>query len=315
MDDARIGRALRALRRRRGLRQSEVAVAAGVSQSTVSDVESGRVARLPMATIRRIFAAVDAGFEGTVLWRGAGLDRLLDARHAALVAASVRRLGGLGWETRVETTYSVFGERGSIDVMGAFVAMRAVLVEEVKSEIASLEETLRKLDEKVRLARERIAEREFGWRPESVGRVLVLPDSTTSRRRVLALDPVLRVAFPDRGSAVRVWLRSPSGDLSGILFQPDIVTGDRSQTDVASSASGAAEKAISGPDIAPRDVRCPFGETTPRQSPIPEPKIAGADIRRSWLGPMGVTGRRGQLHPGADGARRPVDPPPPRPDV
>jgi transcriptional regulator with XRE-family HTH domain len=228
MDDARIGRALRALRRRRGLRQSEVAVAAGVSQSTVSDVESGRVARLPMATIRRIFAAVDAGFEGTVLWRGAGLDRLLDARHAALVAASVRRLGGLGWETRVETTYSVFGERGSIDVMGAFVAMRAVLVEEVKSEIASLEETLRKLDEKVRLARERIAERAFGWRPESVGRVLVLPDSTTSRRRVLALDPVLRVAFPDRGSAVRVWLRSPSGDLSGILFQPDIVTGDRS---------------------------------------------------------------------------------------
>lgn len=143
MDDARIGRSLRALRQRRGLRQSEIAIAAGVSQSTVSDIECGHLAGLPIATIRRIFAAVDAGFEGTVQWRGAGLDRLLDARHSVLVSASVRRLADLGWETRVETTYSIYGERGSIDVMGALVQARAVLVEEVKSEIGSLEETIR----------------------------------------------------------------------------------------------------------------------------------------------------------------------------
>ena len=229
MDDARIGRSLRALRQRRGLRQSEVAVAAGVSQSTISDVERGRVACLPIATIRRIFGAVDAGFEGTVQWRGAGLDRLLDARHAALVAASVRRLGNLGWEARVETTYSIFGERGSIDVLGALPAVRAVLVEEVKSELGSLEETIRKLDEKVRLVRERIAETEFGWRPSVVGRLLVLPDSTMARNRVVLLDPVLRVAFPDRGSTVRAWLRAPSGGLSGVLFQADIATGDVKQ--------------------------------------------------------------------------------------
>jgi transcriptional regulator with XRE-family HTH domain len=229
MDDARVGRALRALRQRRGLRQSEVAAAAGVSQSTISHVESGRLAGLPVATVRRIFAAVDAGFEGTVLWRGAGLDRLLDARHAALVAASVGRLAELGWETRVETTYSIYGERGSIDVMGALGPVRAVLVEEVKSELASLEETIRKLDEKVRLVRERIAEKEFGWRPEFVGRLLVLPESTTARRRVAGLDPVLRVAFPERGSDVRRWLLRPSGTLSGILFLPDIVPGDAKQ--------------------------------------------------------------------------------------
>ena len=229
MDDARVGRALRALRQRRGLRQSEVAVAAGVSQSTISDVESGRLAGLPIATIRRNFAAVDAGFEGTVLWRGAGLDRLLDARHAALVAASVRRLAELGWETRVETTYSIYGERSSIDVMGTLASVRAVLVEEVKSELASLEATIRKLDEKVRLVRERIAEHEFGWRPEFVGRLLVLPESTTARRRVTVLDPVLRVAFPDRGSDVRTWLLRPAGTLSGLIFLPDIATGDAKQ--------------------------------------------------------------------------------------
>lgn len=226
MDDARIGRSLRALRQRRGLRQSEVAVAAGVSQSTVSDVECGRLAGLPIATIRRIFAAVDAGFEGMIQWRGAGLDRLLDARHAALVAASVRRLGDLGWETRVETTYSIYGERGSIDVLGALPAVRAVLVEEVKSELGSLEETIRKLDEKVRLVRERVAEAEVGWRPSIVGRLLVLPDTSMARSRVAVLDSVLGVAFPDRGSKVRAWLHAPSGGLAGVLFQRDIAMGD-----------------------------------------------------------------------------------------
>lgn len=226
MDDARIGRGLRVLRQRRGLRQSEIAVAAGVSQSTISDVESGRLSGLPIATLRRIFAAVDAGFEGTVLWRGAGLDRLLDARHAALVAASVRRLRELGWEARIETSYSIYGERGSIDVMGGLALVGAVLVEEVKSELASLEATIRKLDEKVRLVGKEIARDEFGWQPTVIGRLLVLPESSMARRRVALLDPVLGVAFPDRGAAVRRWLREPSGPLSGILFQPDIATGD-----------------------------------------------------------------------------------------
>jgi transcriptional regulator with XRE-family HTH domain len=146
----------------RGLRQSEIAIAAGVAQSTISDVERGQLGGLSVASLRRIFAAVDAGFEGVVRWRGAGLDRLLDARHASLVSASVRRLTALGWETRIETTYSIYGERGSIDVMGARVQVRAVLVEEIKSELASVEETIRKLDEKVRLVRERIAREDSG---------------------------------------------------------------------------------------------------------------------------------------------------------
>jgi transcriptional regulator with XRE-family HTH domain len=226
MDDARIGRSLRVLRQRRGLRQSEVAAAAGVSQSTISDVERGQVSGLPLVILRRIFAAVDAGFEGTVHWRGAGLDRLLDARHATLVAASVGRLRDLGWDARVETSYSIFGERGSIDVMGGLARVGAVLVEEVKSELASVEATIRKLDEKVRLVRKEIAAHAFGWQPTLVGRLLVLPESSMARRRVATLDQVLGVAFPDRGADVRRWLREPSGPMSGILFQPDIATGD-----------------------------------------------------------------------------------------
>ena len=181
---------------------------------------------LPVGTLRQIFAAVDAGFECVVHWRGAGLDRLLDARHASLVAASVVRLRDLAWDVRVETSYSIFGERGSIDVMGGLGRVGAVLVEEVKSELASLEATIRKLDEKVRLVRKEIAEDAFGWQPTLIGRLLVLPESSMARRRVALLDQVLGVAFPDRGADVRQWLREPSGPLSGILFQPDIATGD-----------------------------------------------------------------------------------------
>jgi transcriptional regulator with XRE-family HTH domain len=247
MDDARIGRALRVLRQRRGLRQTEVAVAAGVSQSTVSDIECGRSGGLPVATIRRVFAAVDAGFEGAVSWRGAGLDRLLDARHASLVAASVRRLAESGWDARVETTYSIYGERGSIDVLGGLAHVRAILVEEVKSELANLEETIRKLDEKVRLVRREIGSDIFGWPPAFVGRLLVLPDSTTARQRVAALEPVLRVAFPDRGSVVRHWLREPSGALAGILFQPDIATGDRKSDGRGVRRHGGRQDPDSGP--------------------------------------------------------------------
>jgi hypothetical protein len=203
-----------------------VAVAAGVAQATISRIESGRLGSVPLGTMRRVFAAIDAGFEGTVLWRGAGLDRLLDARHAALVGASVDRLGRLGWETQVEASYSIYGERGSIDVLGGLTRVRAVLVEEVKSELANLEETIRKLDEKVRLVRKEIAWDRFGWQPAIVGRLLVLPDSTVARQRVAALDAVLRIAFPDRGGAVRQWLREPSGALAGVLFQRHIATSD-----------------------------------------------------------------------------------------
>ena len=64
MDDIRVGMALRSLRLRAGLRQIDVARAAGVSQSLVSAVECGRLATLPVGTLRRIFAAVGAGFDG-----------------------------------------------------------------------------------------------------------------------------------------------------------------------------------------------------------------------------------------------------------
>ncbi|HKG56142.1 MAG TPA: helix-turn-helix domain-containing protein [Candidatus Limnocylindrales bacterium] len=218
MDDARIGRSLRVLRQRRGLRQVDVARTAGVSQATISTLERGHCASLSIAVVRRVFAAVGAGFDGALVWRGASLDRLLDARHAALVGATARRLRTRRWRVAVEVTYSVYGERGAIDVFAASPATRACLVVEVKSELASIEQLGRKTDEKVRLARRQLGNDAFGFTPLAVGRLLVLPDTDAARAAVRRNAAVLDVMFPARGAAVRAWLMRPLGDMAGVQF-------------------------------------------------------------------------------------------------
>ena len=219
MDDQRIGRSLRVLRKRRQLRQSDVAVAAGVSQSLISDIEAGRLAGVTIGTLRRVFAAVDAGFEAQVLWRGAGLDRLVDADHARLADIAADRLRRYRWDpVLVETTYSIYGERGSIDVFGGRRERGAAVVEEIKTSLSSIEATLRKLDEKARLVRDRLARERFGWQPRFVGRILVLPDDTSARRAVARYASTLELALPARGADVRQWLKQPAGDIGGIVF-------------------------------------------------------------------------------------------------
>ena len=184
-------------------------------------MERGHGSRLSGATVRRLFAALDARWEPTISWRGGDLDRLLDARHAVLVGVIVRILRALGWVVEVEVTYASFGERGSIDILAWWPPGRIALVIEVKSELVSVEATLRKLDEKVRLTIDSIAETRFGERPRAVARLLVLPSSTTERRRVARHDDVLGVGLPRRGKMLRAWLRRPAGPIRGILFVAD----------------------------------------------------------------------------------------------
>lgn len=129
--------------------------------------------------------------------RSLGADRLLarwrsgsvpDARHAQLVGMAVNLLRSLGWEVEVEVTYSSFGERGSIDILAWWPFARIALVVEIKSEPASVEATLRKLDEKVRLTIDSIAD--SVWRTAAGRRSIARPSghhdrtaSSQSRRR------------------------------------------------------------------------------------------------------------------------------------
>ncbi len=221
MDDVRLGRSLRLLRQRSGWTQVELGSRAGVSQQLVSLVERGHVDALSLRSVRRLFGAVEARFEAHVSWRGGQLDRLLDAVHADLVARSVERLAAAGWEVAIEVSYSVYGERGSIDVLAARSSERVVLVVEVKSVLASMEDLARKTDEKVRLVRTVLCRERFGFEPIIVGRLLVMPDGNRIRRSILAHASLLEVLFPVRGRGVRAWLRQPSGPMAGILLIRD----------------------------------------------------------------------------------------------
>jgi len=210
VDDVRAGRALRALRLRREWTQAELGARAAVSQSVVSLAERGHFGTLALRTVRGLFAAVDARYSGVVTWRGGALDRLLDARHAGLVEAVVAELIRLGWKPLVEVSFNHYGDRGAIDVLAVQPPSRCGLVVEVKSELTAIEETNRRLDVKVRLAPALIEER-FAMRPTVVGRLLVLPRSTTSVRRVSGLGATFSAALPARTVEVRRWLQNPTG--------------------------------------------------------------------------------------------------------
>lgn len=218
MHDVVLGRVIRVLRRRRGWRQLDLAARSGISQRHISTIERGHLDGSSLRTIRKLCAALEIRVDVTPSWRGADLDRLLDAEHAHLVAAAARRLEAAGWVARLEVTYSEYGERGSIDVLGLRPVERACLIVEVKSTIASAEATGRKLDEKARLAPVVVAKRE-GWRPEVVGRVLVLPE-TSSLRRLMAASSALARMLPVDAAAVRAWLRKPAGALAATWFLP-----------------------------------------------------------------------------------------------
>lgn len=189
MDDRRVGLIIRALRRRRGWHQSDLAAASNLSQPAVSLLERGHLDSLSLRRIRRILAALDARGEFDIRWRGSA----------------------------VEVTYSIYGERGSIDVLGFHRPTGSLVVIEVKTELTSIEETLRRHDEKVRLAH-RIAQERFGWAAATTSRLLVLPDKAAARRKVLRHTQVLDAVLPARNVAIRHWLDSPAQPIRGRWF-------------------------------------------------------------------------------------------------
>jgi transcriptional regulator with XRE-family HTH domain len=216
MDAIRLGLTFRALRIRANLRQTDLAATARVPREVISEVERGNVSRATVEDLSRLAVALRADVDLRIRWRGEQLDRLLDEAHAATVAATLARLAGSGWTTLVETSFSIWGERGSIDILGWHPTTRTLLVVEVKSVVPDLQALLHDLDRKVRLAPQ-IAKAK-GWNPVEIGRLLVVAESPTSRGRVRRSSGVLDVALPMRGRTVRLWLRGPRGPFAGVLF-------------------------------------------------------------------------------------------------
>jgi hypothetical protein len=220
-EDERLGQLLRLIRHRIAKTQIELAAAAQVPLRDVKRLESGRAGMVLVGRVRAVMEAAGGRVRLVPSWNGAAADALLDERHARIVERGVRYLSGLRtWLTEAEITFSTYGERGSIDILGSDRHAAAVAVCEVKTALGSLEETNRVLDMKTRLAPSIVFDR-HGWRPTNVARILILPRSTAIRRVVEAHAATMSSVYPARTRDVHAWLRNPSGPLSGIWFVAD----------------------------------------------------------------------------------------------
>src|SRR4249919_3662882 len=113
MDVVRFGLGVRALRRRRGMTQRQVAMRAGCSRAVIWRIERGNADRVAVRTLVEVAGALGARIDLRLLWHGEGLDRLLDARHARLVEIVLALLDSNDWDTATEVSFNIRGERGS----------------------------------------------------------------------------------------------------------------------------------------------------------------------------------------------------------
>lgn len=214
------------------MRQADVAVRADVAQQTVSDLECGHFGGMSLDDYCRLAEVLDADVALAPRWRGPKLDRLLDRRHAALQNQVSGLLAAQGWEVRAEWSFNHYGDRGSVDILGWRPDREALLIVEIKTEIASLEETLRALDVKRRVVP--ILSRMQNRRsPRAVATVLVLPATSTHRELVARHEALVSASLPSRSCAVRSWVELPDGDMRGVWF-------------VRNTGGGGAMRKVSG---------------------------------------------------------------------
>jgi transcriptional regulator with XRE-family HTH domain len=216
MDAVRFGRQFRALRVRLEKRQSDVSTRARLSRSLIGAIDRGELDGVTVGALVKAAAALGADVDLYLRWRGERLDRLVDEAHAALVDTFVLLLQRLGWIVEVEVSFSIWGERGSIDILAFHPQFGALLIVEIKSVIADSQATLHGLDRKARLGRDVIQGR--AWDVRHVSRLLVIGATATSRRRVARLAATYDATLPERGTATRRWLRRPDRPLAGLLF-------------------------------------------------------------------------------------------------
>lgn len=225
MDDERIGAAVRVLRVRQRLRQVDVATLAAVRRDEVIALERGAIDGLEWGKVRAVVSAVGATIAADVRWQGADLDRLLSQGHAAMHELLGRFLLGLpDWEAVPEVSFSIYGERGVIDILAWHAASRSLLIIELKTALGDPQALVGVMDRRVRLGKAIAAER--GWQPLTVSAWVVFAESRTNRRHVKIHETLLRARFGADGHAIRAWLRAPSEAISALSFWTEVGDGD-----------------------------------------------------------------------------------------
>ncbi len=192
---------------------------AGVSRWMIGRIERGDLQSVPVAVVEDVCRALGADLDGFIRWRGVEVDRLLGAGHSAMHEAVIGLLEAHGWEVVPELSFSVWGERGIIDIVAWHAPSLTLLVVELKTEIADVQRLIGVVDRYRRLAPSLVADR--GWMAAHVATWVVVADSRTNRRRLAAHAALLRAAFPDDGRTVRGWLTRPIIPLRALSFLSD----------------------------------------------------------------------------------------------
>ena len=218
MDDLRFGAAIRLVRRRRHWTQRDLAAKAGVSQGLISLLERGHLDSVALRTVRRVAAALDIRVDLTARWRAGDLDRLLNGKHSELHELIARHFADKlpAWALAPEVSFSIYGERGIIDILAWHEPTRSLLVIELKTAIADVNELVGTADRKRRLAAQVAQER--GWEPATTSLWVIVSDTSTNRRRVAAHRQMLRGLVPGDGRAMRAWLRRPAGPIAALTY-------------------------------------------------------------------------------------------------
>lgn len=212
-----IERAVRFLRLRKGWPQRILGGRARVSREMISRLERGDVSGMTIGSLDKVANALGATLHVQVRWQGEQLDRLMDAAHAAIQQSVADLLTGLGWVVRVEVSFNHYGDRGRVDILAFHPRFRILVVIEVKTALGDLQDTLGRLDVKVRLGRQ-IA-RELAWNDAtSIIPALVLGDSRLARRTIAAHE-ALFARYDVRGRGALAWLRRPDQAVpTGLLW-------------------------------------------------------------------------------------------------
>jgi transcriptional regulator with XRE-family HTH domain len=264
MDDARIGSTIRAVRVRRRLRQEDVAARAGTSRGTVGSLERGGLASVHVGTLRRV--AFVLGLQLSIDLRSprGDLARVVNAAHADLHEIIAGHLASLpGWTWRPEVSFSVYGERGVIDILAWHAASRSLLIIELKTVLVDPQELVATMGRRIRLGR-RIA-RDLGWVPATVSAWVVVLDGSTNRRRLRQHAGLLRTAFPQDGRVVGRWLRAPGGSIAALSFWSNDAAGSVTLT-------AATVQRVRQPRT--RSSRARASVRLARDGPPPGPEIA-----------------------------------------
>jgi transcriptional regulator with XRE-family HTH domain len=133
MHEGRLGSAIRLIRERRRWTQAGLGARAGVSKSTISRIERGHVRSLSVATIQEVAGELDIRVDLVPRWRSGDLDRLLNRRHSTLHELVARWFDEVvpEWALAPEVSYSIYGERGVIDILAWHPGRRALLIIEL----------------------------------------------------------------------------------------------------------------------------------------------------------------------------------------